>query len=459
MINIEQTKSNLAVSYYNEAGEIEIWNQQIPESDLFEWVESKTKTSVQSWDNKWMSKQKTSYLSKWRIKEIIYRLPMDHKIFQINQPKKFFCDIETFVGDEWPMAETAKYPVTAITFCNENKIVTLGCKELSQTQIKNIETRVNEYLKAFCTDLKWSYKYYPSESNMLSDFFNRALPKMPLLTGWNFIDYDWQYLTNRCTNLGVNISGCSPTSNIVKKSKLPMHRMIVDYLEIYKKWDRTVDIKENDTLDYVAKQVLGISKVKYNGTIQDLYNNDFETYIFYNVIDTKLVELIDERINTLNTFLTLGGITLVEHNDAFSPVRMTEAVIGREFLKKNRVISSKAVSKASGNTGYEGAFVHEPIPGMYDFVASFDFASLYPSIMRQWNMSPESYIGNTKDYSPEQIKNANWIKSYTGALFHAEDSVFKIMLTEYYEKRKVSKKMAAELEQDIKNLKLYRDSL
>ena len=74
---------------------------------------------------------------------------------------------------------------------------------------------------------------------------------------------------------------------------IPQHKLIVDYKAIYEKWDRTVDVKENGTLDFVSEAALGIKKIKYPGTLQDLFNKDFPQYVFYNAIDGILVELLD----------------------------------------------------------------------------------------------------------------------------------------------------------------------
>ena len=103
---------------------------------------------------------------------------------------------------------------------------------------------------------------------------------------------------------------------------------------------------------------------------------------------------------------------------------------------------------------FEGAFVKEPITGMHNAVACFDFASLYPSIMRQWNISPESYLGNigpTDSFDPEKQ-----VKTSSGALFERNvDSVFRTILSEYYGKRKTAKKAFAEIEEEIEQLKKY----
>jgi DNA polymerase elongation subunit (family B) len=458
MIDIEQRDGSLKVSFFNERGEIEIDTINIPSEQMYEWeyVQSgeKTHPGVYSWDGKPVRKKKARYLSKWRIEEFLMTLPRNQRCFSLHNPKKFFLDIETFVGDEWPKPETAKFPVTAITFCNGNRIITLGVKPLTASQILNIKKRIQEHLKDYVKEeIDYNYLKFETEYDMLISFFYKAIQKMPLITGWNVIGYDWRYLINRCKRLNIDPSPCSPSHKLTGDLELPMHRLIVDYLDVYKKWDRVIDIKENNTLDYVAKAALGIQKVKYTGTLQELYENDYESYIFYNAIDTKLVGLIDEKLNTLQTFLTLGNITRVEANRAYSPIWMAEAAMTRENYRRNRVFP-RTEKMTKRREAYEGAFVVNPNTGLYEWVASFDFASLYPSIMRQWNISPESYVRNINP--GEEYDKTKFIKTSSGALFkNDEDSVFRVILSEYYEKRKDAKSKYMLIEEDIEYLKKY----
>lgn len=454
MINIEQESNILHVSYINNEGGISIEKINIPSNEMFEWVyaDPRDKTisnNVTSWDNKPVKKQKTTYLSKWRLEEFITSLPVEtkNKILSFNQPKKFFIDIEVWVGDEWPKPDLAKFPITAISFCVGDKIISLGTKKIENDKILKIHSRIENYLNR---KVAFNYLYFESEYDMLYSFFNKAIQKMPLLTGWNFIGFDWPYLINRCKHLNIDYNVASPTQKF--KKELPLHRMVVDYLEVYKKWDRVIDIKENNTLDYVSKAALGIQKVKYNGNLQELYENDFESYIFYNAIDTKLVEMIDVKLNTLTTFLKLGNIVHVEADKAFSAIWMTESVMTREFLKMNKVFPKKDKGENTKNEKYVGALVIEPQVGMYKWITTFDFASLYPTIMRQWNISPETYI--KKIDGNEEVDVEKYIKSASGAIFKKEDdSIFRKILTNYFSQRKSAKKEMMEIEEEIEKLK------
>ena len=163
--------------------------------------------------------------------------------------------------------------------------------------------------------------------------------------------------------------------------------------------------------------------------------------------------MIDRKINTMQTFLTLGNITRVEASRAFSPIWMAEAAMTRENYRRGRVFP-KTDRMTKKREAYEGAFVVEPKTGLYEWVASFDFASLYPSIMRQWNISPESYLHNVDKI--EKVDTEKFIKCSSGAVFKKDqDSVFRTILADYYGKRKAAKKEYLAIEEEIEMLKKY----
>jgi len=458
MIDIEQRDASLQISYFDKDGDIAIRKFLIPNNQMFEWdyCDARDKHAdpvMKSWDGKPVKKRNAKFLSKWRIEEYLYSLPEEETrdIYEFNLPKKFFVDIEVEVStDEWPKPETAKFPVTTLSFCREDKLFVMGTKPLTEKEIKSIETRIKEYLKE---EITFSYIFFTSEYDMLFTFFHKALQKMPVITGWNFVDFDWTYLINRCKRLNIDPAISSPSRKLVGREELPQHRLVVDYLDIYKKWDRVIDVKENNTLDFVAKAALGITKVKYPGTLQELYESDYDQYVFYNAVDSKLVQMIDRKLNTMMAFLKLGNISKVEATRAYSPIWMAESAMARENIRRNKVFPKTDTSKKR-REAYEGAFVHEPKTGLYQWVTSFDFASLYPTVMRQWNISPESYV---KNISPgEEVDLEKYVKTASGAIFkRGEDSVFKSILEEYYAKRKNAKAISQSVEREIAELQKY----
>ena len=457
IIDIEQTEANLKVSVVGEDGNVKFLNLPVPPEEQYVWSycnpAQKPHPNVVSWDDKPVRKSKNRFLTKWRIEEFLSNQPehIKKQLYTLHKPRIFFCDIETEVTDDgFPKPEIAKNAITAIAFSVDSKVIGLGTRPLTGEQIKRIENKINDHFKDYYP-IEFNYIYYKSEYDMLFSFFSKALHKMPMITGWNWDGFDWPYLYNRAMRLNIDPAISSPARKLVGKKNIPMHKLMVDYLDVYKKWDKTVSVKENNSLDFVSKAVLGLNKIKYSGTLQDLYEQDFEEYIFYNAVDTRLVQLIHEKIQTMQTFMTLANITGVEAHKAFSPIWMAESVMAREFYLRGKVFP-KVEGDRKSREAYEGAFVFKPIPGMYEYVGAFDFASLYPSIMRQWNISPESYIHNTT----EDVDPKKFIKTSSGAVFkNDEDSVFRTILANYYGKRKDAKKEMQQLEKEIAALKEY----
>jgi len=458
IVNIEKHEDNIIISYIETDGSLQFMDIPIPPAEKFVWryckPGQKAHKMYRSWDDKPVRKQKSKYITKYRVEEILENQPqhIKDKLYAQNQPKLFFCDIEVEVtNDGFPMPHLAKNPVTAIAFCNGDKVVVLGTKKLTATEQGNIKGKINNHFKDFYP-ITFKYIYFKTEYDMLYSFFAKAIHKMPLITGWNFNGFDWPYLINRCKKLSIDPAISSPSLKLTGREELPLHRMVVDYYRIYKTWDRMVEVKENNSLDFVSKAVLGLNKIKYPGTLQDLYEHDFSEYIFYNAVDTLLVQHIHEKIKTMQTFLTLANITKVEAQRAFSPIWMAESVICRSFYSRGKIFP-QTDNKNRKRESYEGGYVFKPVAGMYEWVGAFDFTSLYPFIIQQWNISPESYIRNLKKDEPIP---KNCIPTISGAIFeNKEDSVFRSELSYYYKQRKVAKNIMQSIEREIETLKGY----
>ncbi|MFW6311017.1 MAG: DNA polymerase domain-containing protein [Nanoarchaeota archaeon] len=435
----------------------------VPSQHQFSWLYSRNKNNSSpswiSWDGKPVRKVPAEFLSNTRIQEFFCAAKDVVKpLFEMNIPKMSFCDIEVDVDDEgFPEPGPAKNRINTIAWCQYPNIYVFGLKPLSGKEIEGIQKEINSHIKKLGVEYNFIYKQYDNEASMLEDFLYNYARHASLITGWNFWGYDWRYIYNRCENLRLDISWMSPSRQwynhkIMDKGKkvyikLPQHKLIVDYLSIYKKWDRKVDVKENDTLDFVAYAVLGIKKVKYPGTFQDLYK-DFAKYVFYNAIDTILNEQIHNRLKTMQTFLGLGNLNRVEAMSAFSPIAMLQATMARYAYDKKQVFTNNKSNNIKED--FEGAFVFEPDPNLYEWVASFDYASLYPSIMRQFMISVENFIKKDKNYIPKE----NEIKCSSGAVFDAsKEYLLPSILTDFYRKRKESKKISQKAESEMDRLK------
>jgi DNA polymerase elongation subunit (family B) len=283
---------------------------------------------------------------------------------------------------------------------------------------------------------------------------SKIMHKMPLISGWNWFGYDWPYMLNRAKRLGIDPKIASPAGILIGKQQIPMHVLMVDYLEIYKKWDRVIKVREQNSLEYVAQQACGVGKVKYAGNLKDLYDNDFENYVFYNAVDSCLLHYIDIRLNTLSTFFKIAQVTGVEINRALSPVWTTEVLMLRKFWTRKRVIVDER--KDEEYKKFEGAYVKPPLKGLHEWVTCYDFASLYPNTMMQFGLSPEIYIGKNLANPPEGA-----IKTASGAYFLPEpdqEPVLRDVLNNLYGMRKATKAKYKECEIKIEELSKILES-
>jgi DNA polymerase elongation subunit (family B) len=459
VLDIELNDNELLISYFDKEGKAKL--KKFPIDTPLNWTicserDPRREKDFSNWDGKPVKKITDRRLNKWSVYEFIHNLPPEDKeeITALNFPKVQSIDIETEVIDSFPIPEVAREKITTIAISTEsNTTIVLGWKPITKQQEKEIFDKHRDYLKAYG---EWTFKYicFEDEYNMMYTFINKFLPNFSLVIGWNFMAFDWKYIYNRCKRLGIDVKEASPSKKLQGNDNIPVHIGMVDYLEIYKRWDRTVPIKESNSLDFVSNAVLGVTKLKYNGTLQDLYEKDYDKYILYNAIDAALVCLIHTKLKTLNAILSMSGLCNLSIYKSQSAVNLTEALLWKGYYSRNKVIADKRVETPKGS--YEGAYVKEPEPGMFTAVTCFDYASLYPSIMRQFNVSPESFIVKTIDQNKleKNRQDPNFIVSVNGAIYdNKEISVLKEILTNLYSERKLNKNKHLEIERKLAKIK------
>lgn len=448
---------DLNISYFNKEGNIDYL--EIPlshDKDGFVWKECSAIDKLahdffKTWDGKNVKRESNGRLNKFRVEEILAQKSAEiAPLLEFNIPNKWIIDIETEVIDGFPDAESAMNRVLAISIvnCTDKKVTLLALKDLSKEDLDKIDKDINNYFAKFGDKWTLNFKKFDSEYDMLYTMFAKYIHKMPCITGWNLIEYDWQYLVNRCDRLKIDPSICSTSGYLQGKHRLPQHRLVVDYLEIVKKWDRVIKIKENHQLNYIAEVSTGLTKVKYNGNLKDLYEQEFVKFMFYNAVDSILVHYIDKKLNTLTTFFKLGEVSRVEVNKVFSPVWVMECLMAREFYRRDKVFPDK--ENNSEQEHFEGAYVKEPIKGLHEWVTCYDFASLYPNTMIQFNISPESLkrrisIGETI----ENLEKDEILTSNSNVFDNKEDSVLRTILMDLYAKRKGTKKKMLDINKEI----------
>jgi DNA polymerase elongation subunit (family B) len=451
ILDIEQRDKDVIVSYYDKEGKVAY--KQYPIQQFQNWYvcDEKDKDAhggFKNWDGRPVKLGYARQYNKFSLNYFIDGLPKKDKeeILAYNMPKTYFVDIETEIVDGFPKAEEAKSRILSFSIITpERKAIVLGLEDMDSNSIKKIQEDTNEYFKDL--DMDWEFKYHKfnTEYDMVYTFLMKFLPKFPMMTGWNFINYDWQYIVNRCKRLQIDISEVGMTKNVDRKDSRPLHIGILDYMQLYDKYDRSVKVKESNSLDYVSGQVLNLKKIKYTGGLQDLYRDNFVKYIYYNVVDSVLVYYIDQKLKSMEVLLTLANITQMPLYKAASPVAVTESIMARKLAEQGMRIGTEKKNDGEKDGQYVGAYVKEPILGFYEGVSAFDFASLYPSIMRQFNISPDAFIEQVpKGDVAKRREDKNVIVCDNGVVYSKEDSILKKILGDLYSQRKDYKQMSYE---------------
>jgi len=451
ILDIEQREKDIIVSYYDKEGKVAY--KQYPIAQFQNWYicgenEKGVSTDFKNWDGRPVKLGYARQFNKFSLNYFIDGLPARDKeeILAYNMPKTYFVDIETEIVDGFPKAEEAKSRILSFSIITpERKAIVLGLEDMDSKSIKKIQDDTNEYFKDL--DMDWEFKYHKfnTEYDMVYTFLMKFLPKFPMMTGWNFINYDWQYIVNRCKRLQIDISEVGMTKSVDRKDSRPLHIGILDYMQLYDKYDRSVKVKESNSLDYVSGQVLNLKKIKYTGGLQDLYRDNFVKYIYYNVVDSVLVYYIDQKLKSMEVLLTLANITQMPLYKAASPVAVTESIMARKLAEQGMRIGTERKEDGEKDGQYVGAYVKEPILGFYEGVSAFDFASLYPSIMRQFNISPDAFIEQVhKSEVAKRREDTNVIVCDNGVVYSKEDSILKKILGDLYDQRKDYKQMSYE---------------
>jgi DNA polymerase elongation subunit (family B) len=231
-------------------------------------------------------------------------------------------------------------------------------------------------------------------------FWERETPDV--ITGWNCELYDIPYIAGRIDRIlgEKEARRLSPWGNIRRRELVIKGReqisyevsgiSIIDYLDLYKKF--TYKAQESYRLDHIANVELGQKKLDHSEfeTFKDFYTKDWQKFIDYNIRDVELVDQLEDKMKLIELCFTMAYDAKVNFNDVFFQVRTWDAIIYNYLKKRNIVIPPKDRSEKSDK--FTGAYVKEPIPGKYDWVVSFDLNSLYPHLIMQYNISPETLL-------------------------------------------------------------------
>lgn len=423
-------KKQVSISYIKDDGNKEVLH--FDNVSRFKSYYYKTDGPFTTWNDCRCDIKYTTRPSKFDLKEFIFDLSEDiqQKINKRVFPKLYTFDIETQIKSRFEFTDPrdADQPVLTISVVSPNmNAMVLGIRKLSDNQIKSVESKFHDYLDAipFYRDMnfgfkpKFKYVYFETEESMLRWFLEHVVAKVPVLAGWNSILYDWCYITNRIKNfypnLSVKMSSITNTLTLKNYENLkgekvslyqPVHTLILDMMDVIGNNDWVVmPIKESMNLDYIAHESIGANKIEYEGSLQDLYEEDYERYVYYNLIDSILVQLIDKKFKTMDSIYMESIYCTEKIGSCFSKIALTEALILKDFRKRGvKIVWDRDENIVRGKL--LGAYVKQPTPGRYGMVVCNDYASLYPSTMITNNLSFDNLIGTFYD-EHELVKYAD----------------------------------------------------
>ena len=302
--------------------------------------------------------------------------------YDISQMRIYALDIEVQCENGFPNVEEAAEEMLSIT------IKDMVSKKFYIWAVRDFETEHEHYV-------------FDSERDMLKSFLEWWVHHTPdILTGWNVNLYDVPYIARRLNRiLGEKwMRSLSPWNRANEREIYVQGRKnyaydvsginILDYLDLYRKF--TYSNQESYRLDHIAFVELGQRKLDHSEyeNFKDFYTSDWQKFIEYNIQDVELIDRLEDKMKLLELAITMSYDAKVNFEDVYSQVRMWDTMIYNYLADKNVVPPPR--KGARKDEKYAGAYVKEPVPGKYDWVVSFDLNSLYPHLIMQYNISPET---------------------------------------------------------------------
>ena len=394
--------------------------------------------------------------------------PDEHVSYEFEDLKIAYIDIETTCENGFPDIDDPEEQINAITLKVGDKVYCLGLGDfhIDKPNVENMP--------------------YTSEEDLMKDFVELWRNVDPdIVTGWNVRFFDIPYIINRIKKLfgGSYAKKMSPW-NFIKERKITKYGVdktayemvgisILDYYELYRTF--TYKNQESYRLDHIAHIELGERKLDYGefDSIAEFYKKDFAKFMEYNYLDVILVERLESKLKLIELATALSYSAKVNYNDVFSQTRTWDAIIYHYLTSRKIVIPPKKLGKK--NQQYAGAYVKDPVVGMHDWVVSFDLNSLYPHLIMQYNISPETIVregyGSTRGLVSvddilhvdkiehiEEAKEKDLCIAANGVCFTKDFQGFlpELMEKMYAERKMYKKKMieAQKLQQDIPKMNM-----
>lgn len=310
-----------------------------------------------------------------------------------------YLDIEVVSDKGFEQPETANQPILAITVKIGERYYTYGCGDYKNTRKDLIYSKARD------------------EYALLSKFLDDWEKFAPdAVTGWNSAFYDIPYLITRITKVlsEKDAQRLSPWKKLGKQrvnifdAQYEVDDLFgcdnLDYEILYKKFVVPRKGKqERYSLNYISYAELGEKKLDYSEVrgLHRLYKENYQKFIDYNIQDVTLVSRLEEKLKLIEAAITFAYDAKCNYFDVVSQVKGWDCIIFNELKNSHIVVPQK--SKGEKTEQYAGAFVKEPIPRLYGYVVSFDLDSLYPTILQNYNISPETLLEKNEKINVENL--------------------------------------------------------
>ena len=371
-------------------------------------------------------------------------------------------DIEVASDEGFPFPEDAAHPVISIALKSSLSDV---------YHVWGLDAYDAE--NAYSDKILVQYRHCKNEIELLAKFVEYWRNNSPdVITGWNVRLFDIPYLVNRINRVGSQdaVKRLSPWGLVskrelaIKGKRMDAYELTgiqqLDYYDLFQKFGYSYGAQESYKLDHIAYVVLGERKLSYeeHGNLYTLYKEDHQKFIDYNIRDVELIERIEEKMGLITLAMTMAYKGGVNYSDTFGTTAIWDSIIYRELNNKNIIVPP---NKHKTKSSYPGGYVKEPYVGAHDWVVSFDLNSLYPNLIVQYNMSPETlcteytFPSGVDQYLLHSTSiNENVSVAANGSCYYKDQQgILPKIIESYYEERKAVKKQMLVAQQEYEKQK------
>ena len=335
--------------------------------------------------------------------------------------RELFLDIEVSTEGGFAKPEDPWQPMTSIAFHDRQ----------AKRSVAIIVDK-NKKLRPFSDDVL-TLEVVHNEFDLIAKFLEYYIQIAPtIITGWNIDFFDIPYIYNRITRVAgaQYANSLSPVGEVIYLKHRNRYRILgvssLDYMALYKLFTQNEEVSYS--LDAISKKELGKGKTVYEGSLDMLYNRDPEKFVEYNVNDVILVLELDEKLKYLALARGICHKGHVPYEDVYFTTRYLDGACITYMKRLGVIVPNRKLKDYSQEEvaddgeekkdGFAGAFVKDPIPGLYEWTFDEDMKALYPSIIRTLNMSFETKVGRITNW--DEIKETFWDDTYSNTKAHLE---------------------------------------